>query len=84
MADLEMVTYHLHYFSDDDVLAEKRTVELSTRTRKYMTKYLYEDKDKRYGYVDVYEHRADCKDECWLTRRELKTLDWYDKYGWSE
>ena len=49
-----------------------------------MKKHLYEDKEKRQGYVDVYEHRTDCKDECWLSRRELKTLDWYDKYGWSE
>lgn len=78
-----MLTYHLHYFSDEDVLTEKRTVEILGRSRD-MTKYLYEDKEKRLGYVDVYEHRPDCKDECWLIRRELKTLEWYDENGWHD
>lgn len=80
MTDLEALTFHLHYFSDDNVLTEKRTVKMLAGSRN-MTKYFYEDKEKRQGYVDVYEHRAGCKDEFWLIRRELKTLEWYDENG---
>ena len=74
-----LYTFHLKYFSDDEILKEERDIQLQHLGRE-LRKYLVEDKENREGYVDVYEHRKDCRDEACLGRRYLESLKWHDEH----